>query len=72
MRPEIRAIKTLAKRLRHFRLLKNISQDRLAEMVDGDRTYISDIERQLRNPTLKTLARLADALDVKIGDLCDP
>lgn len=41
-------------------------------MIDGDRTYISDIERQLRNPTLKTLARLADALEVKIGDLCDP
>ena len=71
MGPEKRALKNLAKHLRQFRLDRGWSQDVLAERVDSDRTYISDMERALRNPSLKTLARLASALGVRIGDLCD-
>lgn len=72
MGPEKRATRNLAKHLRHYRLEKGWSQDELAYETGSDRTYISDIERGLRNPSLKTLARLAYALDVTIGDLCDP
>ena len=50
---------------------RNLSQEQLAELVAVDRTYISDLERGLRNPSLKTLARIADALDETIGALCD-
>ncbi|MEZ4536955.1 MAG: helix-turn-helix transcriptional regulator [Cyanobacteriota/Melainabacteria group bacterium] len=72
MGPEKRATRNLAKHLRRYRLEKGWSQDELAYQTGSDRTYISDIERGLRNPSLKTLARLASALDVTIGDLCDP
>jgi transcriptional regulator with XRE-family HTH domain len=72
MGPERRAIKNLAQHLRTFRLQKGWSQEELAEKTGSDRTYISDIERGLRNPSLKVLARLAHVLGVSIGNLCDP
>ena len=71
MKAERRALRNLAKHLRELRLNKGWSQDKLAEYVDSDRTYISDIERGLRNPSIKMVARLASTLGVRIGDLCD-
>jgi transcriptional regulator with XRE-family HTH domain len=71
MRPEKRAIRNLAKRMRELRLSKGYSQEELADRMGADRTYVSDLERQLRNPSLRTLAKLADALDTSIGGLCD-
>jgi transcriptional regulator with XRE-family HTH domain len=72
MKPENRAVKSLAKNLPHFRRRKLLSQEELAEQSGTDRTYISDLERGLRNPSLKVLARIAAALDIRIGELCDP
>lgn len=51
--------------LRAARVEQGISQDRLSEICDFDRTYPSLIERGLRCPTLAMLLRLADALGVK-------
>lgn len=71
MGPEKRAIRNLAKRMRELRLSKSYSQEELADRMGVDRTYVSDLERQLRNPSLRTIAKLADALDTSIGELCD-
>ena len=46
-----------------------ISQEELAHRAGLHRTYISDIERGARNPSLKTLSRLADALELATSDL---
>jgi len=46
-----------------------ISQEVLAERADLHRTYISDIERGARNPTLLTIEKLATALGVSTVDL---
>ena len=46
-----------------------ISQEELASRAGLHRTYISDIERGARNPSLKTLSRLADALELSTSDL---
>jgi transcriptional regulator with XRE-family HTH domain len=35
-----------------------------------DPTYISDIERGLRNPGIKNVARLAKALGLTTAELC--
>lgn len=46
-----------------------ISQEELAQRAGLHRTYISDIERGARNPTLKTLSRLAVALEISASKL---
>jgi transcriptional regulator with XRE-family HTH domain len=46
-----------------------ISQEELAQRAGLHRTYISDIERGARNPTLKTLSRLAVALEISASRL---
>jgi transcriptional regulator with XRE-family HTH domain len=47
------------------------SQDKLAEKADLDRTYLSGIERGVRNPGIKVVIRIARALGVAIDQLCN-
>jgi CheY-like chemotaxis protein/DNA-binding XRE family transcriptional regulator len=54
------------KRLRH-RL--GISQEELAWRAELHRTYVSDIERGVRNPSLQSIERLAKALEVSFSTL---
>lgn len=46
-----------------------MSQEALAERAELHRTYISDVECGARNPSLKTIIRLAQALEVSISTL---
>ena len=46
-----------------------ISQEELASRAGLHRTYISDIERGARNPSLATLVRLANALELCTSEL---
>lgn len=48
--------------IRRHRELIRISQEELADRSSLDRTYVSGVERGRRNPTVKILQRLADAL----------
>ena len=48
--------------LRDYRLKSGISQEQLALKAGLDRTYISLLERRLRQPTLETLFKLANEL----------
>ncbi|MEK6655808.1 MAG: helix-turn-helix transcriptional regulator [Nitrospirota bacterium] len=48
---------------------KKISQEKLAELADIHTSYIGQIERGLRFPSLKVLFKIADALNVKLADL---
>jgi transcriptional regulator with XRE-family HTH domain len=50
---------------------KGLSQEKLAEKAELDRTYISGIERGVRNPGLLSLVRLAKALGVTTAELCE-
>ena len=55
--------------LRQLREQSGLSQEALATKSGLDRTFISLLERGQRQPTLKTLARLADALDTSLTAL---
>ena len=52
----------LGRNLRRLREAKLLTQEKLAEKAGLDPTYISGIERGLRNPGIKNVARLAKAL----------
>lgn len=51
--------------LQKARLDKNLSQAELAKQSKLDRTFISLMERGLRQPSLKTIFQLATALNIK-------
>lgn len=51
--------------LRKYRLQQKLSQEKLAELADLDRTYISQIERGLKSPSISTLIALVGALNTK-------
>lgn len=52
--------------VRAVRESKGWSQDQLAEESGLHRTYLSGIERGVRNPTIEIVARIAVALDVGV------
>ena len=56
--------------VRHARETKKLTQEKLAERASLDPTYISGIERGLRNPGIKNIARLAKALGLSTSELC--
>ena len=61
----------LAANLRKFRLEKGWSQEEFAHQADIHRTYISDLERAARNPSIEVIERLAKTLHVSAGQLLD-
>jgi len=65
-----KAIRKFGKRVREARLSCGWSQDELAFELDVDRSYVSSLERGQRNPTLKTVAKVAQAFGISISDLC--
>ncbi len=50
--------------LRDLRHARGLSQERLADLGNFDRTYPSLLERGLRTPTLTVVFKLADVLGV--------
>ena len=59
------------KRVRKARKAHNLSQEELAHEADSNRTYISDVERGTRNPSIEVVERIAKALNVTMGSLLD-
>jgi transcriptional regulator with XRE-family HTH domain len=63
------AQKALGKRIRDLRQDRGWSQERLANEAGMHRTYMWGIERGVRNPSLRHLTCIAEALDCPIADL---
>jgi len=57
------------KRIRHLRNAKGISQEALGLEVDLEQTYISDIERGVRNVGVRSVHAIATALGVTMAEL---
>ena len=63
--------KRLGRNLRDLRTAKGLSQEAFAFEAKIHRTYISDLERGARNPTITIVEKLAKALGVKPGKLLE-
>ena len=50
---------------------RNLSQEALANLCSVHRTYISQLERGLKNPTLNVLQKIAKALDIPLSVLIE-
>ncbi|MEB7887321.1 helix-turn-helix domain-containing protein [Serratia fonticola] len=63
-------IKSLfGQRVRELRLQQGMSQEAFADKCGLDRTYISGIERGVRNPTLEVIHIIANGLSVELDTL---
>jgi transcriptional regulator with XRE-family HTH domain len=51
--------------LRKYRLQQKLSQEKLAELANLDLTYISQIERGLKSPSIPTTIAIAQAPGIK-------
>lgn len=55
-------------RIKEVRSKKVLTQDQLSEKTNINPKYLSSIERGKENPTLNTLIKLAQSLDVNIDE----
>jgi transcriptional regulator with XRE-family HTH domain len=70
MRKRDSTLVSLGLNVRRRREALNLTQEALAEKADLDQTYISGIERGLRNPGIKNVAKPAKALGLTTAELC--
>ena len=66
---ETAVIVTLGRRIRELRLRTGLSQEKFAAQAGLDRTYDAGIERGERNPSVKQLVKIAEALSVSVREL---
>ena len=59
----------LGKNLKRIRTAKGISQGEISRKLEVDKSFISNIEAGKTNPTLATIAKIAKAIGVSVGEL---
>jgi transcriptional regulator with XRE-family HTH domain len=64
--------RNLAEAVRARRTEIGLSQEALALAAEIDRTYVSQLERAIANPSLLILCRLAQVLGVQVLELLQP
>ena len=62
----------IAANLKRLRIERGLSQERMAELADFHRTYVSQLERCVTNISIDGLERIAHALGVDVLDLLAP
>ena len=61
--------KQLGMRIRFLRKQRNLSIEDLALEAGVNKNYLSDLERGMRNPSLKILSKISKALKISISEL---
>ncbi len=61
--------KKLGENMKRIRLKKNMTQGDICRKLKIDRAFISNIESGNKNPTLSTITRIAEALEVSVDKL---
>ena len=62
-------IQRFAKNMKKLREAKNMSQGDIHRATGIDRAYISNLEARKQNPTLETIAKIAEALEISSDKL---
>jgi len=71
-RPAHPLLRTIGLTIRSLRRERGLSQEALADLAHIDRSYMSSVERGLRNISILNVGRIATALDVPLRDLLGP
>lgn len=66
---DIKAV--VGRNVKQHREAKGLSQEKLAFEADLHRTYVSGVERGIRNPTVLIVAKLANALGIEPSKLLE-
>lgn len=61
--------KLVGQRIRNYRLQNGLSQEKLAELSGCHPTYIGQIERAEKNPTIDSIEKISSALNVSLSRL---
>jgi len=59
----------LGARIKEIRNKKGFTQEQLSEKMEINPKYLSSIERGNENPTLNTLIKLSESLEVDLGEI---
>lgn len=60
--------RAFAQALRRCRQERGLSQEAFAELVGLHRTYVSQLERGLKSPSLRTIFRITTVLNISLSD----
>lgn len=61
--------KVVGENIRYNRNQKGLSQEQLGFKAELNSSYIGEIERGIKSPTLKTLNKIVNALDITFEDI---
>ncbi len=64
-----RILVIFGQRVREHRLAHGLTQQELANRAGLHRSYIGDVEQGKRNATLKTMDKIAKALEISVVEL---
>lgn len=67
--PPMDLVVIFGRNVRRVREERGLTQEDLEGMTGLRRSYISDLERGVRNPTIRALARIAEALQIAPAEL---
>lgn len=59
----------IGKTIKEFRHLRGLSLNQVAEEANMDKSYLSKIENEKRDPSLSSLSRISKALNVPLNIL---
>ena len=60
---------TLAENIKFYRKSMNLTQEKLANLLNGKRSLVSNYENDHSTPDIYTLIKLADIFNVSLDDL---
>lgn len=64
-------LKIIGENIAELRKQKNMTQEDLCGIAEIDRSYLSEIENGKENVSIKTLVKIADALECELSDLIE-